>query len=70
MTDRRPDGLLRAGALLSSTALLSAVIGLVRSKIIAVAAGPTGVGVLAQMNQVAALVGAFCSLGLGVVAAR
>ena len=68
MTDRRPDGLLRAGALLSSTALLSAVIGLVRSKIIAVAAGPTGVGVLAQMNQVAALVGAFCSLGLGVVA--
>ena len=68
MTDRRPDGLLRAGALLSSTALLSAGIGLIRSKIIALAAGPSGVGILAQMNQVAALVGAFCSLGLGVVA--
>ena len=61
---------LRSGALLSSATLITASLGLVRSKIVALAAGPAGVGLFAQMNQLGVFLANCCSLGLGTICVK
>ena len=64
------SGLLRGGAVLSLTALLTALLGLVRSKLLAATTGPSGLGALAQMNQIGTLATNVVGLGLGMITVK
>ena len=57
--------ILKATSLIGGASVINILIGMVRTKFVAVLLGPTGVGLLGMYGQVTSVVGALTGLGIG-----
>ena len=64
-TQRSYRSILKSTSLIGGASIINILIGMVRTKFVAVLLGPTGVGLLGMYGQIAGVVGTLTGLGIG-----